>query len=346
VARLAAAAGYPILAEPYGGLRFGPHDRGHAVAHYEAPIRCEEWALRHRPELIVRFGASLVWRHVTERMAGDPEAERILVDPGRTWDDPARLPATWLHVDPVPLCDALAERLGTDHPRMPEHARRWRTAWRDADAVAASALTALLSSAGGADRTTAWTHRTVVEHVPDGALLVAANSMAVRDLDAFAPSSERRIRALANRGAAGIDGTLASALGAAQGWGAPTVLLTGDLAFAHDQGGLAAVAAAPSEVDLTIVVLNDGGGGIFEHLPVAERNRAWFERYFATPSALDIGLACAAHGVPHTVARDAHGLAEAVSGRTGVGVVEVPVDRAANTAWHRRYWAEVADRLA
>ena len=123
--------------------------------------------------------------------------------------------------------------------------------------------------------------------------------MPVRDVEAYFPSSPKRIRFLANRGANGIDGVLASAAGAALATGAPTTVLIGEIALLHDIGGL--LAARRAGIDLTVVCLNNGGGAIFDFLPVAEHaDPALYERHVATPSGRgpDPGGRARRHGTP------------------------------------------------
>jgi 2-succinyl-5-enolpyruvyl-6-hydroxy-3-cyclohexene-1-carboxylate synthase len=112
--------------------------------------------------------------------------------------------------------------------------------------------------------------------------------MPIRDVEAWFPQSPKRLRFLANRGANGIDGVVSSAAGAALASGSPAWLLTGELALLHDIGGL--LAARRAGADLQVVCLNNGGGGIFDFLPVAEHaDRAAYEKHIATPVDVDLG---------------------------------------------------------
>jgi 2-succinyl-5-enolpyruvyl-6-hydroxy-3-cyclohexene-1-carboxylate synthase len=343
IARLASVSGYPILAEATGGLRFGPHDRSHVVTAYDALLRSDSWSEAHRPELVIRFGASFTWRSVARFLEGSERATQAVVDPQVTWDDPTRLARLQLAVDPIPLCEALATLLAERIRSADGHEARtaWGTAWGTAEARANAVRDRYVAPVGPDG--VGWVYAAILDALPDGAIVYVANSMAVRDLDTFTVGSERSVRVIANRGAAGIDGTISSALGSAYGSGTATVLVTGDLAFAHDIGGLGA-AGLPG-VDLTIVVLDDGGGGIFDFLPVADLDRRVFHRYFTTPSGLDVAAACAAYGVPHHTVSESSELTAALPGlgnqTSGVRVVQVSIDRAANTAFHRRYWSEV-----
>lgn len=393
LARLAAAAGYPILAEPGGGLRFGPHDRAHVVTGYDAFLRAPRWCAAHAPDFVMRFGASFTWRPVAQFLEAHAGAAQIVVDPDGAWDDPTRLAALRVAAAPAALCDAVAAALalagdGEDAAAAAEDATTraaWRSAWRAAseaghaavevevgpvqgrgqsaegdDDVASRAADGAngagldgIAAAPSVEGTVGWVYPTLMAHLPDDALVVAANSMAVRDLDTYTASDPKAIRVIASRGAAGIDGTLSTAIGAAHGSGRPTVLVTGDLAFLHDVNGLAA-ARMPGP-GVLVVVLNDDGGGIFAHLPIAagalqpgaaaER----FARFFRTPTGADLAAACAVHRVPYGKIGAPADLAAAVAAlarpSAGVRVVEVPVDMARNTEAHRRLWTAVVERV-
>jgi 2-succinyl-5-enolpyruvyl-6-hydroxy-3-cyclohexene-1-carboxylate synthase len=161
------------------------------------------------------------------------------------------------------------------------------------------------------------------------------------------------VRVHANRGTNGIDGTIASAVGEALAWPhGPSLALLGDLTFLHDLDGLAAAAqlAAADRLPrgLTLVVVDNGGGGIFEHLPIRQHADA-FERLFLTPQRADLAPLCQAFGIPH---RRVDNLAEASAAvaerleQAGLGVVQVIVDRDASVSTHREVWAQVAIQLA
>ena len=155
--------------------------------------------------------------------------------------------------------------------------------------------------------------------------------MPIRDAELYFPAGGPLPRVLSNRGANGIDGTVSTAFGvAATAAGARVVLLIGDVALAHDIGGL--IAARRLGLDLTVVVLNNDGGGIFHFLPVSGETDA-FEEHVATPHGLDFAKAAALYGLEHTRARTPAELADAIA---GPGLVEVRTDRGENLALHRR----------
>jgi 2-succinyl-5-enolpyruvyl-6-hydroxy-3-cyclohexene-1-carboxylate synthase len=180
--------------------------------------------------------------------------------------------------------------------------------------------------------------------LPERTPLVVANSMPIRDVEYFWPANDRYIRVLCNRGANGIDGTLSTALGVAEASGRPTVLLTGDLALLHDTNGF--LIGAKSQASLTIVLINNAGGGIFEHLPIAQFEP--FEEFFATPQKVDFARLAAAYGVAHTLVADRAALRTAIGDlpREGIRVLEIRTDRKRDAAWRQRIFREVAAGLS
>jgi 2-succinyl-5-enolpyruvyl-6-hydroxy-3-cyclohexene-1-carboxylate synthase len=171
-------------------------------------------------------------------------------------------------------------------------------------------------------------------------LLYVASSMPVRDLDGFAP---RRGRVLANRGLNGIDGIVSSAAGAAAATGARAMVLLGDLALLHDLGGL--VSAARLGLPLTVVCVNNDGGGIFQFLPIAQHTDR-FEELFATPHGLDLEGAARLCRAEFLRVADGRALRAALQRPpSGLRIVEARTDRAANVAQHRALQAAVIAAL-
>ena len=174
------------------------------------------------------------------------------------------------------------------------------------------------------------------EWLPADATLFVASSMPVRDVELFSGVQETAPRVLSNRGANGIDGTLSSAFGAAAAGDGPVVLLVGDVALAHDIGGL--LSARRLGLTLTIVLLNNDGGGIFNFLPVAREEDA-FEEHVATPHGLDFSRAAALYGCGYERPASVAQLEAAVGrglGANATTIIEVRTDRERNLALHRR----------
>jgi len=339
IAAFARDAGYPLLADPLSGARRGPA----AIAGYDALLRDPGFAAGlQQPELVIRVGDVPTSKPLRAWLAGlDPAVRQVALDPERTWHDPDAVVSERIG---APL-DAVLPALAAAHAGAGDPA--WLAGWRAADAAAARAFAQTIGDAPGdalnepriaAELTTALG--------PDATLFVAA-SMPIRDVETFAPARADGPLVLANRGANGIDGTVATALGVAAGGGGPVVLLVGDVTLAYDLSAL--LSAKRLGVDLAIVLVDNGGGGIFDFLPVATQTDH-FDQHVATPHGLDFALAAQLYGARHVPVATAAELRAAVEEATrpgaGVTIVAATTDRGENVALHRRTWAAVADELA
>jgi 2-succinyl-5-enolpyruvyl-6-hydroxy-3-cyclohexene-1-carboxylate synthase len=303
-ARLAAECAWPVLAEPTSGARCGDHDRSHIVAHYDVLLRVERFAREHAPELVLRVGDTPTSKPLRELLASTPQ---VVLDPHAAWHEPTRRAELLLHAAAAPTLDALAAAL---EMRSAERGPGWVASWRGADALVPPAL------AEAPDPFEPKVLAGLEPALADDAVVWVSSSMPVRDLEAYFPQSPKRLRFLANRGANGIDGVVSSALGAALASGRPTWLVTGELALLHDIGGL--LAARRAGVELEIICLNNGGGAMFDFLPVAEHAEPeLYEEHIATPAGVD----------PRAIAPE---------------ITEVRTDRRDNVRLHR----EVVERVA
>jgi 2-succinyl-5-enolpyruvyl-6-hydroxy-3-cyclohexene-1-carboxylate synthase len=358
IASLAQRAGWPLLAEPTSQLRCGPHVASAPVlASADLLLRDGAFAAGHTPDFVLQLGATPTSKAYRLWLERRPPGEFVLVDAHGAWSDPSHLASELLCVDPQALCDALLEQLEARPPST------WLEDFLEADRHAARAVEEQLLA--DEDLLEARAVRELAAALPDDALLYVSNSMPVRDLDAFLPASPRRLRVLCNRGASGIDGMISSALGAAAaeslrptgdvaqppqttGGAAPVVLLTGDLALLHDCGAL--LAARRHALSLTIVVLDNDGGGIFSLLPIADAGDAvGFETYFRTPHGIDLEPLCRGMGADFRWARSWEhlraSLKDALSA-PGVSVVGLRVDRDRNVKQLRALESAVREALA
>jgi 2-succinyl-5-enolpyruvyl-6-hydroxy-3-cyclohexene-1-carboxylate synthase len=234
-----------------------------------------------------------------------------------------------------------------DDPRTPDVIGtpdiEWLHSWQDADQAARRAVAEVLAAEPLSGLSVA---RLVAASIPPGGLLVAGSSSSIRDLDLAEPWAEAPL-VLANRGASGIDGTVSTAVGAALAHGGgPAYALMGDLTFLHDSTGLVIGPGEPGP-DLTIVVVNDDGGGLFTLLEQgAPEHAAVFDRVFGTPHGADLQALCAATSTPYTAARTLDELRGNLGPPSGLRVVEVRTDRARSRDLHARLRTAVADALA
>ena len=362
VAAFARAAGWPLLADPLSGARRGET----AVAHYDALLRDERFAAAHRPELVLRLGDLPVSKPLRSWLAGLSDVRQFALDPEGAWQDPAAALSDSLLVDPMAALDQLAEDI-----REPGDAD-WLASWRSGDELAAEAILGVLGESGLSEPVVAAELGVLL---PAEATLFVASSMPVREIETFWPIRNDAPRVLCNRGANGIDGIVSSAFGAAADGASPLVLLIGDVALAHDIGGL--LAARRLGLKLTIVLLNNEGGGIFDFLPVAASGLARqpepaaqrdvadpigaaagyaaaatrqdiYTRHIATPTGLDFADAARLYGLGHERVEDVHSFRAALERAMASErscIVEAHSERAANKALHEQVWSAVANSL-
>jgi 2-succinyl-5-enolpyruvyl-6-hydroxy-3-cyclohexene-1-carboxylate synthase len=326
--RLAERLGWPLLADPMSGARRGPA----AIATYDALLRDGDWTATVPPDCVLRVGDLPTSKPLRTWLSGLEVPQAALMPPS-VWHDPAAVLSD--------LFELRAPDLDVDRLELPGPAPRWwLETWLEGDRVAAAAIAEVLAAEGLCEPAVA---RELVAALPDDAQLVVAGSMPVRDVESFAAPTHATI--LANRGANGIDGTVSTAYGAAAS-GLSTALLIGDVALAHDLGGL--LAGPRLDLPLTIVLIDNAGGGIFEFLPTTEAKDV-FEEHIATPTGLDAQHIATLFGARFT---DAGDLAElrttlrAQLGQPGTTIIRVRTDRSENVRVHRRCWEAVARALA
>lgn len=329
--RLARALGWPVLADGLNPLRMHAGVAGHLVTYYDTILRHEGSAEALRPKRVICLGGwptSKILR--TWLQQGDPET--IMVTDRSVNLDALHLrsrvvtadPAQWLHG-------------GTGRRSLSPYAQRWLKAndqvknfftkyWRASSDAFEPRWVSVLA-----------------RQLPVRSKIFVANSMPVRDLEYFWPATNRGHAIYFNRGANGIDGTLSTAMGVASGPGS-TVLITGDLALLHDTNGW--LLAAKFKGSLTIVLINNNGGGIFEHLPVAQVT-PHFEDFFATPQEVNFKQLCSAYGVKHVLVRAWSHLAMLLASLppTGLRVLEVRTARKADAAQRRALFQAAAEEL-
>ncbi len=329
VKRLAALAGWPLIADAASGLRTGPTEDATIVATGHHLATSPGFWEAHRPEVIVRSGHPTAGRALREGLT-TWQSETWLVDPLNRWEEPTTVPVGRWRSSIAALAREVLAELGS----FERFNNAWTASWRQSDQTAQQAIDSLLTSGPLLEAGVA---RTLGEVLEPPSTLYVSNSMPVRDLDAFLVPRWRAPRVVAHRGTNGIDGVVSAAAGLAAAAGGRVVLLAGDLALLHDIGGL--VGAVRLDLDLTIVVPNNDGGGIFSFLPVASAvPPAVFEKFFGTPHRVELASALTGLGVRHQRITDVATLREALTSSDttgGVSVLEIPVDCQANIAQHR-----------
>jgi 2-succinyl-5-enolpyruvyl-6-hydroxy-3-cyclohexene-1-carboxylate synthase len=319
----AAALGFPIFPDPQSGLLAGPHDLSLVMGAAAALVQIGMLD-RLIPEVLLRIGAPPTGKPLTDWMAAHPEIPQTHID-DTGWRDPGATVHHAVRADPAEFLRLLA----TADPKPAPG--EWMDSWQEADRRAVAAIRKQV--AGQPFPTEPGIATVVADSLPAGSLLYVASSMPIRDIDLCFTPTARPIRIACNRGANGIDGFLSSGLGAAAVWGGPVVLLSGDLSALHDLTALAT--AARLRLPVTIVIVDNVGGGIFHFLPQAGFPEV-FERHFGTPHGVDLAAASLALGVPATTVEKPEDLAAAVAAAPdGPRVLLIRTDRHANVGFHR-----------
>jgi 2-succinyl-5-enolpyruvyl-6-hydroxy-3-cyclohexene-1-carboxylate synthase len=331
LSEFAARARAPLLADPLSNARRGPA----AIAHYDLILREPATAAALAPSVVCRVGDLPTSKPLRAWLAG-LDCPQVTFTEDNAWLDPD---STLVQRTVTPLPSLLA-RVTRDEV-IPDTSD-WLDRWVSADAVAGEAIACALP---GDELSEPAVAAILGSALPEQATLYVASSMPIRDIESYMAARGDPPRVLSNRGANGIDGTVSSAFGAAAGSAGPVVLLTGDLAVAHDIGGL--MTARRTDLAITIVLVNNDGGGIFHFLPVAGERDA-FERHVATPHGLRFEEVAAAYGCRFEHAADRIALLGALERSLGgreTTIIEVRTERAANLALHRRVEQTVRDQL-
>jgi len=361
VARLARELGWPVLADGVSPLRHHPAEGAVVVTAYDAILRSDSTHLALMPDRVLCLGdwpTSKVLRAAVT--AWDPEIVQV---------SPQLRNRDALHGRTRQILAPLSALRVPEKPHDADYLNRWAKA----ETTARTLIDAELASTSADDDgkiLEAAIVPTLARALPEGAVVFVASSMPIRDVEYFWPKTEHGFEFQFNRGANGIDGTLSTALGIAHGAHGvstpaelsasaasavvahthasvadssprPTYLLCGDLSFLHDSNGL--LLAKNLRGSLTVILINNHGGGIFEHLPVANYEPP-FEAFFATPQAVDFGKLCTAHGVVHCSIATLSEL-ETELGRApqqGLRILELHTDRKTSAAHRKALLAEAS----
>ena len=289
VVKLSLRAGYPIFADPLSNLRFGQAVSSQVILggyHHWLPSMNPSTI---RPDVILRFGALPASKVLGEYILGSDAACHVHVRENGQWADDQHLTGTLLQLDPAGFCRELTSRL-SDQQYAPDIG--WLKPFIEAESTAWSYLEAGLGSGPFFDG--AVVHR-LISGLPDDTLLFAGNSLPVRLVDWFGRPSARRLGIHANRGASGIDGNVSTALGLAAASGKHVVAVLGDITFYHDLNGLLAI-RQNDVTNITFLVLNNDGGGIFRRLPIAGHEPPFSDLFLMS------------HGLSFEPAADMYGL--------------------------------------
>lgn len=335
--RCAATLGAPVLADPLSGLRFGPNSDCR-ITRYDSFLRNPVAASALRPEWALRFGAMPVSKALQQWLDG---VRTILVDPAERWRDPGHDVCAQIAVEPMALSSWLRDisgygiRLGC---RDTDWTECWTAAEQQVDRLAAAFLAQAPWSEGHLIGQ-------LLDRLPAQEGLFCANSLPIRQLDTWSGQGEKPLSVFGHRGASGIDGqtsTLAGLNAGCTGVAGGVTGLLGDLSFIHDLSGLLLM----HRLDRPCIVLNNGGGRIFDYLP--QRGLDDFEQLWRTPPRVAADALAQAFGLRHRAVTDGAGFAQALDEAMAAGaraepagLIEVKLDAPSSLRAHQAFWSDV-----
>ncbi|WAA10044.1 2-succinyl-5-enolpyruvyl-6-hydroxy-3-cyclohexene-1-carboxylic-acid synthase [Fervidibacillus albus] len=336
IIQVAKKFGYPILADPLSNLRSGSLEKEEIIDTYDSFFRNEN--VRHglKPEIVIRFGAMPVSKPLLFYLQDHQDVPQYVVDGGMGWRDPAGSASQMIYCDETAFCEMLLNSI--DHSSMrPKH---WLKRWVKMNNRVKKQLDVISID----DLSEGKIAHQLTELLPDQACVMVGNSMPIRDVDTYFHRTDKSIKLLGNRGLNGIDGIVSTALGASLSE-EHTYLLIGDLSFYHDLNGL--LAAKQYGLKLTVILINNNGGGIFSMLPQA-KHPSHFESLFGTPINLSFEYATRLYGAKYEKVEtwsDFSNAMEKAKTDEGLTVIEVITDRRKNAEIRRRVMEAVVQEI-
>lgn len=335
ISKLSKTLNIPVLADPLSQLRAGSHDKETVITAYDAFLRTEKVRTKYKPDYIIRFGAMPISKNYLFYVTEHGHVPQFVVDTTEAVREPTNDDSNYILADAARFCEDILPYI--EKKQDP----RWLQQWQKAEGIARG----VLQSVSEANLTEGIAIREVSATVENDSIIFVANSMPVRDLETFFKVSDKNIEIHANRGVSGIDGTIATALGMAAASSKHVTLMIGDLSFYHDMNSL--LIAKQYGIQMTILLINNDGGGIFSFLPQSKEEKH-FEALFGTPLGIDFVHAVKMFGGVYEKVTDAEQLISAyeASLRTeGLTVLEVETDREENVHWHRALWDEIMKQV-
>lgn len=328
----AKALEWPVLCDPLSNLRTEVPEQCIALCidHYDALLKSDAFKEKVVPDTVIRFGAQPVAKPLSLYLKKVRPATVIAVDESPEFRDSLGVVTHHIQTSSETVMKIIVDKPKTSYTEL----------WTMAN-EAASAITNKYEGVAGDEGIFA---KTLFEHLPTESDLVSGSSMPIRDVDTFFRKTDKDITIFANRGTNGIDGVVSTAFGIQAARKRPTWLLIGDLSFLHDVNGL--IVTRFHEADLTIVIINNDGGGIFSYLPQADAGNH-FEELFGTPTGLTFGHIAAMYDAQYAAIHtpEEFGMELDKAKEKPVRIIEVFTNRQANVKAHRDLWKQITDRL-
>ncbi len=328
--------GYPIYVDGSSSLRFGSHAKTNIIDNLTAIVRSGQFRKDYDPDLIIQFGGAPT-SNVLLEFFKNSSAEKILVNRFGDKNDPSQTAKTVLAIDAALFCKTL------DSFDITTGKSSWLESIRRMNKIAVHQKENIIRRAPFmfegkiADE--------LFENIPAKSDVMISNSLPIRDVDFFASANNKQINIFTNRGASGIDGINSTAVGIARASNNPTFLLTGDLAFYHDLNGI--YNSIKFKVPLTVVLINNDGGGIFHSLPISDYPEIFAEN-FLTPMELNFAKLVQAYGGQFRKIRSWEEFRKKLGRSAGINkltVLEIRTDAIRSKLQRQKYWNAVANKI-
>ncbi|UYO34954.1 2-succinyl-5-enolpyruvyl-6-hydroxy-3-cyclohexene-1-carboxylic-acid synthase [Bacillus zhangzhouensis] len=336
VLHLSKALHLPILADPLSLLRNGHENEDLIIDAYDSLLKDEALQQHLLPDMVIRFGPMPVSKPLFKWLEKHAEVKQIVVDAAGGFRDPG-LSASYVIESHVA---AFVEAALNQAVKRKETSflNRWQNANSSFRTHAARYSDEDLSFEGNV-------YRQLQHLLPKESVLFIGNSMPIRDVDTFFETQSKPFRMMANRGANGIDGVVSTALGTYAALKQPVTLVIGDLSFYHDMNGL--LAAKLMDIPLTVVLLNNDGGGIFSFLPQAS-DEPYYEKLFGTPTGLNFEYASKLYGGTYSkpaTKQELHDVYMAHIDKPGLHLIEIKTDRHSRVDKHRQMMDDILEEV-
>ncbi|MGM7720723.1 2-succinyl-5-enolpyruvyl-6-hydroxy-3-cyclohexene-1-carboxylic-acid synthase [uncultured Metabacillus sp.] len=337
IERLSDHLKFPVLADPLSHLRGRCKKAQGIISSYDSLLKDPVLGGKLKPKVVIRFGAMPVSKPLMLMLKNNPEIIQIVVDQAGIYRDPT-LNASYLAAcNETFFCETILNMVN----EKPES--RFYQAWIKSDKVYWDMIDHSMEQTQEIfEGKIVWELQKLLS---EGSTLFVGNSMPIRDVDTFFKQDQKDITILANRGASGIDGIVSTALGVSAGINRQTYLLIGDLSFYHDLNGL--LAATRNQLDLTIFLINNDGGGIFSFLPQSNEEKH-FETLYGTATGLDFSHAVKMYnGIYQKIENwdELHTAFHAIQKNNGLKVIEIPTDRKTRVKFHRDLLDHVSQEI-
>jgi 2-succinyl-5-enolpyruvyl-6-hydroxy-3-cyclohexene-1-carboxylate synthase len=334
--QLSEKIGFPVFADAASNMRFSVHTKQNILANYDSYLRSDKFVRNHKPDFIIQFGRNFSSKALSNFIARC-SCEKLLVNKFGEWNNSADKLSSTLAYEPESFCKELLTMI-KKNDRIKQNSN-WLSSFIQMDKTASEIKHEIIDKSLFPNESRIITE--LLKEIPNGSSLMVSNSIPIRDLDLAASLMNKKVKVFHNRGASGIDGIISTALGIAKSSKYKTYLLIGDLAFYYDINSL--LIAQKNSIPLTIILINNNGGRIFEALPISEHKNI-FEEYFATPHNLNFSEFIHAFGGNYFYVKSWANYRKILKQRSSTNnfsVLEIKTDPKKSLAVRRTYFNKV-----